>query len=100
MMFKKSIAAYCKNHAKHRYRMQSFNMLKLVVHTVTTGIWKGYCAPNGTKFRCNSLSLCEARSNHGGVLGSRGTILHIFLPVPVGEAVRQFHSREVAVLSG
>jgi hypothetical protein len=39
MLFRKTVAVYCKNHTKHNYillgRMQSFSMLKQVVHIVT-----------------------------------------------------------------
>jgi hypothetical protein len=40
MLFREKIAVYCENHMKQIYfmdRMQSFSMLKQVVHIVTNG---------------------------------------------------------------
>jgi hypothetical protein len=40
MLFRETVAVYCENHAEHKYtlwgRIQSFSMLKQVVHIVTT----------------------------------------------------------------
>jgi hypothetical protein len=37
-LFRKTNIVYCENHTKHKCRMQSFIMLKQVVHLVTTGL--------------------------------------------------------------
>jgi hypothetical protein len=43
MLFGKMVAVYCENHTEHTDtvcvgRMQSFSMLKQVVHILTTGL--------------------------------------------------------------
>jgi hypothetical protein len=43
MLFKETVAVYCENHTEHTYtlcldRMQSFSVLKQVVHIITTGL--------------------------------------------------------------
>jgi hypothetical protein len=42
MLFREAVAVYCENHTEHIYticvgRMLNFNILKWVVHIVTTG---------------------------------------------------------------
>jgi hypothetical protein len=43
MLFWETVAVYCENHTEHTDRvgrMQSFGMLKRVVHIMTTGLYR------------------------------------------------------------